>query len=193
MLAKFIKFLMFGVIVFSFGTYKLDSVNAASVMWGKTELKLGQIGKATILADTTLVKIESDGSLSSVRALKKGEEYRVYSYKGQHSGLYGVGGGNFIQKDDIKVKYETPSKAKIALLKDLADNPQLVAQPSSKPTQSTKPSVGSGFEVIPGAPTSFQNCTAMKKYYPNGVKEGHPAYAAKHDRDKDGWACEPNK
>lgn len=53
-----------------------------------------------------------------------------------------------------------------------------------------KPNPGSGTYVIPGAPTSFQNCTAMKKYYPNGVKKGHPAYASKHDRDKDGWACE---
>ncbi|WP_427138926.1 excalibur calcium-binding domain-containing protein [Psychrobacillus psychrodurans] len=26
---------------------------------------------------------------------------------------------------------------------------------------------------------------------PNGVKKGHPAYASKHDVDKDGWACEP--
>ncbi|MDW0111128.1 S-layer homology domain-containing protein [Sporosarcina aquimarina] len=58
-----------------------------------------------------------------------------------------------------------------------------------KPTPA-KPNPGSGSYVIPGAPKSFQNCTAMKKYYPNGVKKGHPAYATKHDRDKDGWACE---
>lgn len=36
----------------------------------------------------------------------------------------------------------------------------------------------------------FQNCTEMRKVYPNGVSSDHPAYAAKHDRDKDGWACE---
>ncbi|NEU31229.1 excalibur calcium-binding domain-containing protein [bacterium LRH843] len=30
----------------------------------------------------------------------------------------------------------------------------------------------------------------MRVYYPNGVKKGHPAYESKHDRDKDGWACE---
>ncbi|WP_195248651.1 excalibur calcium-binding domain-containing protein, partial [Turicibacter sanguinis] len=23
-----------------------------------------------------------------------------------------------------------------------------------------------------------------------GVPQGHPAYESKHDRDKDGWACE---
>ncbi|WP_019240554.1 excalibur calcium-binding domain-containing protein [Bacillus sp. AP8] len=37
---------------------------------------------------------------------------------------------------------------------------------------------------------SFQNCTEMRKVYPNGVASDHPAYASKHDRDKDNWACE---
>ncbi len=53
-----------------------------------------------------------------------------------------------------------------------------------------KPNPGSGTYVIPGAPTSFANCTAMRVYYPNGVRTSYPAYASKHDRDKDGWACE---
>ena len=57
-------------------------------MRGKTELKLGQIGKVTILSDTKLVKIASNGSLSTVRTLKKGEEYRVYSYKSTHGGIW---------------------------------------------------------------------------------------------------------
>ncbi len=37
---------------------------------------------------------------------------------------------------------------------------------------------------------SFKNCTELRKVYPNGVGSDHPAYASKHDRDKDGWACE---
>ncbi|MER2263219.1 MAG: hypothetical protein ABS934_14510 [Psychrobacillus sp.] len=85
------------------------------VMWGKTELKAGQIGKVTILADTDLVKIGSNGSLSKVRTLKKGDEYRVYTYKGTNGGLYGLGASSFVQKS-TKVKYETPSKSKLALL-----------------------------------------------------------------------------
>jgi hypothetical protein len=93
-----------------------DTLAATKVMWGKTELKLGQIGKVTILADTPLVKVESNGTLSTVRILKKGDEYRVYNYKGQHTGLYGVGGGSFVQKNTTKVKYETPSKKKLALV-----------------------------------------------------------------------------
>lgn len=61
------------------------------------------------------------------------------------------------------------------------------------PTPEPKPSTGdvnSGTYVVPGAPTSFANCTAMRVVYPSGVKSSHPAYASKHDRDKDGWACE---
>lgn len=41
-----------------------------------------------------------------------------------------------------------------------------------------------------GAPESYKNCTELRKVYPNGVGSDHPAYNTKHDRDKDGWACE---
>ena len=37
---------------------------------------------------------------------------------------------------------------------------------------------------------AYDNCTALREDFPNGVKVGHPAYALKHDRDKDGFACE---
>lgn len=57
-------------------------------------------------------------------------------------------------------------------------------------TTPTTGDVNSGTYVLPGAPTSFSNCTEMRKVYPNGVKKGHIAYASKHDRDNDGWACE---
>ena len=96
--------------------FTINASAAEKVMWGKTELKLGQIGKITILEDTPLVKLESNGVLATVRSMKKGEEYRVYSFKGNQGGLYGLGGGNFVQKN-TKVKYETPSKSKLALLK----------------------------------------------------------------------------
>lgn len=122
MFNKVIKVILLFVLTFGVILYNVESADAsAKVMWGKTELKLGQIGKATILADTTLVKLENDGSLSTVRAMKKGEEYRVYSFKSNHGGLYGVGAGSFIQKN-TKVKYETPSKSKLALLNGPAFN-----------------------------------------------------------------------
>ncbi|MDR4947239.1 thermonuclease family protein [Neobacillus cucumis] len=41
-----------------------------------------------------------------------------------------------------------------------------------------------------GATEYFANCTELRKKYPNGVPKGHPAYQAKMDRDKDGYACE---
>lgn len=157
---------------------------ATKVMWGKTELKVGQIGKVTILDKTDLVKLESDGSLTVVRVLNKGEEFRVYSYKSQHGGLYGVGGGSYVKNSKI-AKYETPSKSKLAQLEDAINNPAPIV------TVPTTPKVEEGLEVVKGAPSTFKNCTALKQYYPNGVMKGHPAYASKHDRDKDNWACEP--
>lgn len=63
-------------------------------------------------------------------------------------------------------------------------------KPEPQPEPQPKPDVNSGTYVIPGAPTSFQNCTAMREYYPSGVQSSNPAYESKHDRDKDGWACE---
>ena len=102
-----------GYISSAYITKKL--IPPAKVMWGKTELKVGQIGKVTILSNTNLVKLESNGTLTTVRTLKKGEEYRVYSYKSNHGGLYGVGAGSYVQKT-TNVKYETPSKRKLALL-----------------------------------------------------------------------------
>ena len=114
---KLIKVFIVMILLLSVNLMFSSSTEAATkVMWGKTELKLGQIGKVTILSNTTLVKL-SNGSLSTVRQLKKGEEFRVYSYKSNHGGLYGVGGGSFVQKNS-KIKYETPSKSKLSLLKE---------------------------------------------------------------------------
>ncbi|MER2009636.1 MULTISPECIES: excalibur calcium-binding domain-containing protein [unclassified Psychrobacillus] len=176
------KLLIAMILMFSFVFVNGTSMEAASiVMWGKTELKLGQIGKATIVKDSTLVKIGEDGSLQTIRKLNQGDEYRVYSYKSTHNGLYGVGGGSYIQKNN-NVLYETPSKSKLALL----ENPPK----TSVPTKPAKSENGNGIEVVPGAPTKFQNCKELNKVYPQGVKKGHPAYASKHDRDKDNWACE---
>lgn len=114
----------------------LNAEAATKVMWGKTELKLGQIGKVTIQSDTTLWKLGVDQSLVKVRDLKKGEEYRVYRYIGTHNGLYGVGGGNFVKKD-ISIKYETPSKAKLRLLN--GDKPDVVETPANPKPGDTLP------------------------------------------------------
>ncbi|RIP33996.1 DNA-binding protein [Staphylococcus gallinarum] len=39
---------------------------------------------------------------------------------------------------------------------------------------------------------SYPNCTALREVHPNGVPSSHPAYAPKHDRDNDDYACEVN-
>ena len=84
-------------------------------MWGKTELKQGQIGKVTILTNVNAVS-QKGNTLVQGKVLKKGEEFRVYSYRVfGDSGYYGLGGGLFVKKSD-RVKYETPSKVKLQAL-----------------------------------------------------------------------------
>ncbi|MGJ7910033.1 thermonuclease family protein [Neobacillus sp. LXY-1] len=41
-----------------------------------------------------------------------------------------------------------------------------------------------------GVKVFFQNCTELRKVYPNGVPSTHPAYQSLLDRDKDHYACE---
>lgn len=116
MFAKFLRIVLLVVLAFSLNTINSDNASAATkVMWGKTELKLGQIGKVTIKSPTALFKLEKNNTLTKVRNLKAGEEFRVYSYKNLDGYMYGVGGGNFIYDIQV-VKYETPSKSKLALL-----------------------------------------------------------------------------
>lgn len=86
------------------------------IMWGKTELKPGQIGKITILKPINLWTDGPDGKLDEVRVLNPGEEYRVYKYRDDHGGQYGVGAGQWITKMPDHIKYETPSKAMLARL-----------------------------------------------------------------------------
>ncbi len=61
------KFVMGIVLGFSLLNVSLeDTYAAAKVMWGKTELKLGQIGKVTILSNTELVSLDAKGSAKVV-------------------------------------------------------------------------------------------------------------------------------
>ena len=102
---------LFSAFLFLFST----GVAEAKVMWGKTELKQGQIGKVTIVTNVNAVKLNGN-TLVQDKRLKKAEEYRVYSYRViGNSGYYGLGGGLFVQKSS-RIKYETPSKAKLRQL-----------------------------------------------------------------------------
>jgi hypothetical protein len=80
------------------------------VKWDNSILIQGQIGRVTILQDTALYKYEK-GKLMTIKTLRKGNIYRVYSYKDQNGGVYGLGGGAFVKKSS-SIKYETPSKTK---------------------------------------------------------------------------------
>ncbi len=45
-------------------------------------------------------------------------------------------------------------------------------------------------EATTSTSNSFKNCTELREVYPDGVNKDHLAYEKKHDRDRDGWACE---
>lgn len=66
-----------------------------------------------------------------------------------------------------------------------SEEPEAEPETTSEPaTNETSPSEGNGETEY------FQNCTELKKVYPDGVSSDHAAYQPKMDRDKDNWACE---
>ena len=70
-----------------------------------------------------------------------------------------------------------------------------IAKNSTAPTMVVTSSGGSSTSTNITTTSSsgtewFQNCTELRKKYPNGVGKDHPAYQPKMDRYKDGWACE---
>ncbi|MFE8701767.1 DUF5050 domain-containing protein [Cytobacillus sp. FJAT-54145] len=81
------------------------------IWWDGVELKPGQIGRLFVLKDTPLYKLDGDKKVTE-RTLKAGEKYRIYAFK---PGMLSLGGGLFIDRDS-RVKYETPSKAKLKLV-----------------------------------------------------------------------------
>lgn len=87
------------------------------VMWGKTELWKGQLGKVTVKKPTTLWKRLENGKLEKVRELNTGDEYRVYRYLDEKNGLYGVGAGMFVERNATSILYETPSKRNLRLVR----------------------------------------------------------------------------
>lgn len=64
------------------------------------------------------------------------------------------------------------------------------ASNSKSGNTSTSSSNSGGTSTSTGEKEYFQNCTELRKVYPNGVPSDHPAYQAKMDRDKDNYACE---
>ncbi|WP_316570723.1 CAP domain-containing protein [Neobacillus sp. YIM B06451] len=79
------------------------------VYWNGSHLKPGQLGRLTVLKNTPLYKLEGTKKTFS-RILKAGERYNIYTFK---TGALGLGGGYYVDRDE-RVKYETPSKEKLA-------------------------------------------------------------------------------
>ncbi|MBW3112528.1 thermonuclease family protein [Bacillus sp. MCCB 382] len=74
---------------------------------------------------------------------------------------------------------------------DLDSNKEKKATTASTPKSSSSTSTATTEEPAAAPQQEFyQNCTELRKVYPDGVPSDHPAYASKHDRDKNGWACE---
>ncbi|WP_338652675.1 MBL fold metallo-hydrolase [Sporosarcina psychrophila] len=94
--------------------------------------------------------------------------------------------------------YNTPLDCDITVTTDgvkhsvssTCNNGKTVTTPVVKPVVEPAPKPAAKPTPIPAPTTQFKNCTELKKVYPSGVERGHPAYAKKHDRDGDGYACE---
>lgn len=91
---------------------------------------------------------------------------------------------NFAKEKEVWQAKEKELNDKIVALEQAKQN--AVAQAAAPAPQQ----VASAPTQQKGAPESFKNCTEMRKVYPNGVDSNHPAFESRHDRDKDGWACE---
>lgn len=87
-------------------------IGQSKIWWDGAELKSGQIGRLTVVKNTSLFKLEGN-KRTFERTLKAGENYRIYAFK---PGMLSVGGGFYIDRNE-KVKYETPSKTKLEAVK----------------------------------------------------------------------------
>jgi hypothetical protein len=85
----------------------------AKVYWDGAELKPGQIGRLTVLQETDLFKLQGNKKIF-YKKLKPGQTFRVYNWE---PSMLGIGGGYYIHRDS-RIKYETPSKAKLAQVKN---------------------------------------------------------------------------
>jgi len=88
------------------------------------------------------------------------------------------------------LRYEETGVAIPATNNNNSTTPTNNGETSSGSDSNNADSTAPATQAIPGVPTSFKNCDAMREHYPYGVAKGHPAYSTKQDRDGDGVACE---
>ncbi len=81
----------------------LTGTSRQKQIWKGLELRPGQIGKVTILADTVIwEKINKTNKIA--RILKKGEQYRVYRYV---PGMYSIGNGKYVVQGESVILQKT--------------------------------------------------------------------------------------
>ena len=154
-----------------------------------TILKAGHHGSNTSSSATFINTVKpKETILSYGKANSYGHPHKevVANLQKVNSKIYSTAEAGNITVTTNGVTYSVSAKPFSGSTPSPAPTPKPAPKPAPKPSGDPN----SGSYVIPGAPTTFANCTAMRKYYPSGVKSSHPAYASKHDRDKDGWACE---
>lgn len=95
--------------------------------------------------------------------IKKGFVEKFYDY------------GTYSYESTLIAAQKVAKTNKVGLWKNTSTPPSTTTTPVPTPTPSGE---------------KFQNCTELRKVYPDGVGKDHPSYESKHDRDKDGWACE---
>jgi NlpC/P60 family len=99
-------------------TATASAVEPTKVYWDGLLMVKGQIGKVKVLKATEIWKRTTSGELVYERTLQPGQQFRVYQYRSEQGGIYGLGGSLFVKKDNY-IDYRTPSKTKLALLNGL--------------------------------------------------------------------------
>jgi len=82
-----------------------------NVWWEGTKLQKGQIGKVTVLKNTSIVTFKNKKTVV-VRKAKRGNVYKVYAIDGKY---FHIGNNQYI-KNDANIRYKAVPKEKLALL-----------------------------------------------------------------------------
>jgi hypothetical protein len=95
------------------------SIEPSKVYWDGLLMVKGQIGKLKVVKATQIYKRTDSGKLEFERTLQPGQQFRVYQFRSEQGGLYGLGGSLFVKRSTDTIDYRTPSKSKLALLNGL--------------------------------------------------------------------------
>lgn len=93
-------------------------------------------------------------------------------------------------KEEAKKKKLAEEKAAAEEAKRLEDEKKAAELAKMEQQKAEEEAKKKAAEAESNVTETFQNCTELRKKYPNGVSSDHPAYQLKMDRDKDNWACE---